>query len=544
MKRGKAGLNIRRGPANLDPRVERNRAGLVAMGLLLTLVAGRAAGQEPPLPLAPGAEPAVDEAGTEDQQDDAITGPAPGVPTLSLGAIVALALERNFSLLDQADSVSAAGFRVGVARAQFLPQLTPTVTRTSDGASYGLDVAQKLPWSGATVEGVAAFTSNEQSGTPVARGAAATLLLRQPLLRGAGPNATYYDLTNSRRAKQTQERSYELGRQRLAIQATSGFYNVIAQRQLLTVSRQSLKRSQSLLKASEARLKVGLASKLDVFRAELQAAQTEDALVRSQAALESALEQLRSLLALPPGDPVEPPAVSLMETITTEPEPLEALVLRALENRIELQEARDQVADSRRSLSLAKQNLLPQLDATLAVTRLGGGPSYSEAWNASDTRAALGFTTSYPLERSADKANRAIAELDLTSRQRALHQRELDTEGEVRSAVRELLRIRKSVDLQKQAVAVAAQQRRLATLRYERGLASNFDVVDAEGSLVLARSALVGLLASYKVAEIELKRATGTLDVATEFSDKPGAPAPGSSELFGTPFGRRLEVGP
>jgi outer membrane protein TolC len=91
-------------------------------------------------------------------------------------------------------------------------------------------------------------------------------------------------------------------------------------------------------------------------------------------------------------------------------------------------------------------------------------------------------------------------------------------EAEVRSAVRELLRIRKSVELQQQAVAVAAQQRRLATLRYERGLASNFDVVDAEGSLVLARSALVGLLASYKVAEVELKRATGTLDVATEFS--------------------------
>jgi outer membrane protein len=488
------------------------------MGLLLSLVAGRAAGQEPPLP--PPSEPtesAAQDAGAEEPAEDEALGPAPGAPTLSLGAVVAQVLERNFGILDQADSVAAAGYRVGAARAQFLPQLTPRFTRTSGGASYGLDVSQKLPWSGGTLEGVAAFTSNDESDNPVARSAAATLLVRQPLLRGAGPNATYYDLTNSRRAQETQKRGYELGRQRLAIQATSAFYNVIAQRQLLTVSRQSLKRSQSLLKASEARLKVGLASKLDVFRAELQAAQTEDSLVRSEAALESALEQLRALLALPPGDPVEPPSVSLMESATAEPEPLEALVLRAMENRIELQEARDQVADAQRSLSLAKQNLLPQLDATLAVTRLGGGPSFGDAWNAADTRTTLGVTTSYPLERSADKANRAIAELDLTARQRALHQRELDVEAEVRSAVRELLRIRKSVDLQKQAVAVAAQQRRLATLRYERGLASNFDVVDAEGSLVLARSALVGLLASYKVAEVELKRATGTLDVAADF---------------------------
>jgi outer membrane protein TolC len=450
------------------------------------------------------------------------------VPTLSLAATVALALERNFQILDQADSVAAAGFRLGTARAQFHPQLTPRFAQTSDGTAFGLDLAQKLPWTGGTLEGAAAFTNNEDSGNPAARSSAATLLVRQPLLRGAGPNATYYDLTNSRRAQETQKRVYELGRQRLAIQATSAFYNVIAQRQLLTVSRQSLKRSQSLLKASEARLKVGLASKLDVFRAELQAAQTEDAQVRSEAALESAKEQLRALLGLPPGDPVEPPAVSLMKTVPADPEPLEALVVRALENRIELREARDQVDDSRRTLSLAKQNLLPQLDATLALTRLGGGPSYQDAWNLADTRTTFGIVTSYPLERSADKANRSLAELDLTARQRALHQRELDVEAEVRSAVRELLRIRKSVLLQKQAVLVAAQQRRLATLRYERGLASNFDVVDAEGSLVLARSALAGLLASYKVAEVELKRATGTLDVATEFSDEPGATAPGA----------------
>jgi outer membrane protein TolC len=74
------------------------------------------------------------------------------------------------------------------------------------------------------------------------------------------------------------------------------------------------------------------------------------------------------------------------------------------------------------------------------------------------------------------------------------------------------------VELQRQGVEVAAQQRRLANLRYQRGLASNFDVVDAESSLVLARSALVGLLASYKVALVELRRATGVLDVAREFT--------------------------
>ena len=121
------------------------------------------------------------------------------------------------------------------------------------------------------------------------------------------------------------------------------------------------------------------------------------------------------------------------------------------------------------------------------------------------------------LERSSDLLNKAQADLSLTGTQRHLRQREMEIESQVRAAVRELDQMRKSVELQKQGVDVARQQLRLATLRYQRGLASNFDVVDAESSLVLARSALVGLLARYQVARVELLRVTGTLDVEREF---------------------------
>jgi outer membrane protein TolC len=127
------------------------------------------------------------------------------------------------------------------------------------------------------------------------------------------------------------------------------------------------------------------------------------------------------------------------------------------------------------------------------------------------------FSASYPIERSADLTNKALSDLALTSSQRSLRQRQLEIETEVRAAVRDLDQIRKSVELQKQGVEVAHQQLRLATLRYQRGLASNFDVVDAESSLVLARSTLVGLLSRYQIARVELLRVTGTLDVDTEF---------------------------
>ena len=472
-----------------------------ALSLLLTV----AGAQEPP--------PSEDEPAAVAEE---VVGPAPGAATVSLADAVDIALKKNFGLLTSADSVQSARINYSAARAQFYPQLIPSYSRAPGSSSFGLEASQRLPWTGGSLSATALMTSVPGADLALTRSTGMQFLLRQPLLRGFGPNAAHYALRNSRRAQQAQERSFELGRQRLAVDVARSFYQIVQQRQLLTVSRQSLKRSESLLKASEARLAVGLVSKLDVFRAELQASQAQDSMVRAQAALDTALEQFRVLLGLSPTEPIEPQAVELGEQLKNDVEPMDALLERARARRLELQEGRDQVDDAQRTVSLARQNMLPQLDLNLGFTQGGLGTTFFNAFG-SDRRVNVYFSASYPVERSSERANRAVAEIDVAARTRSVRQQELQVEGEVRAAVRELDRIRKSVELQRKGVEVAEQQRRLATLRYQRGLASNFDVVDAEGSLVLARSALVGLLTSYQVARIELMRVTGDLDVDTEF---------------------------
>jgi len=471
----------------------------------LSLLLTSAGAQEPP--------PSEDEPAAVAEE---VVGPAPGVPTVSLAQAVGVALQKNYGLLSSADSVQSARINYSTARAQFYPQLIPSYSRASGESSFGLEASQRLPWTGGSLSASALMRSLPGTDLAVTRSTGMQFVLRQPLLRGFGPNAAHYALRNSRRAQQAQERAYELSRQRLAVDVARSFYQIVQQRQLLAVSGQSLKRSESLLKASEARLAVGLVSKLDVFRAELQASQAQDAMVRSQAALETALEQFRVLLGLSPTEPLEPQAVDLREELTGETEPLDALLDRARSRRLELQEGRDQIDDAQRSVSLARQNLLPQLDLNLGFTQGGLGTTFTNALT-SDRRVDVYFSASYPVERSGERATKAVAEIEVAARTRGVRQQELQVEGEVRAALRELERIRKSVDLQKKGVEVAEQQRRLATLRYQRGLASNFDVVDAEGSLVLARSALVNLLTSYQVARIELMRVTGGLDVDTEF---------------------------
>ncbi|MBI3932070.1 MAG: TolC family protein [Acidobacteria bacterium] len=500
--------------------MEARHAVVWAMGVLGLLTVGLASGQEVSVPDLPQDPTLGPEAPGAVELGEEIVGPTPGAPTVSLAQAVALALEGNFALLGGADSVTSARLRESNARAQFHPRLTPRYLRsTEDDQTLGLDASQRLPFTGGSLSFTSNFRSMPDGGGPASRSADLRLTLTQPLLRGFGPTVTHLGLTESRRGRENQERTFELARQALAVEVAERFYDVVRQRQLLSVSRQSHERGQDLKEASEARVQVGLASKLDVLRAEIQASQARDAAVSAEANLETALENFRVLLGLAPTEPVEPEAVELPgpDEVAAGIDPLEILVERALANRLDLRETRDQVADARRNLSVARQNLLPQLDLNVGVTQFGSGPTFSDSLKA-DRRVNVFFSTSYPLERSQDRMAKALAEIDLRARERTLTQRTYAVEAEVRAALRNMDRIRKSIDLQRKSVEFAGQQHRLATLRYQRGLASNFDVVDAEGSLVAARTALIGLLNDYQVTRIRLLRVTGTLDVGREFT--------------------------
>ncbi len=478
-------------------------------------------------PADPPDEPvAVPEATAPAGMAEETEGPAPGAASLTLGQAVDIALEHNFSILNSADQWRDAQLGYSVALSDFFPRFTPRYTRAQDDTSFGLLATQRLPWTGATVLADAGFVSQLGATTPLPRSSNLRVEVSQPLLRGFGPNATFFALRNSRRAREGSERSFELRRQQVAVDVTQAFYDVVQQRALMAVARQSARRSEALERSSEARLQVGLVSKLDVFRAQLQAAQAQEAVVRSEAALGDALERFRFLLGKTPTAAIEPEASVLPDRVEDDLEPIEVLIERAKAHRLDLMETRDLIGDAQRSASLARQNLLPQLDLRLGVTETGLGPGFGDAWRNADRAYTFGIVTTYPIRLAEDKAAKASADIRLASSQRAFRERELDIESEVRRSVRELGEIRKSAELQKKAVEVAQQQHRLATLRFERGLASNFDVVEAEGSLLLARSALVGLLARYQVARVRLLKATGSLDVTQQFAAAPGAVVP------------------
>jgi outer membrane protein TolC len=261
---------------------------------------------------------------------------------------------------------------------------------------------------------------------------------------------------------------------------------------------------------------VGLASKLDVFRAELQLSQAEDAAIFRREALELALDAFKFSLGLAPTDQVA------LEMVEPEYEPfgvdVNALTETALRNRVEVREEQDRIHDAQRALSVSRQNLLPQLDLNLRYEERGIGDSLYDSFTFQDRAFNVFLSTSYPLDRSSENASYAFSQIDVSARRRNLKLVEYNVANEVRAAARNAERIGKSILLQERNIDFAEKQLRLATLRYQRGLASNFDIIDAENNLIQARSNYVSLVSDYHVSRMELKRVTGTLDIEKEFA--------------------------
>lgn len=433
---------------------------------------------------------------------------------LSLDDAWKLGLRSGFAISSARDALRAAQIGEFDAKARFFPKLTPGYFRGPNDRGWTLDATQAVPWLGASLSAERTSRTIEGAQAPAVRTTDTSFTWSQPLLRGIGPNASLFDLRNARRGREAQERSLTLSKQRYMIDIARAYHEVLAQRQLLDISRQSASRSVELRRASEARLEVGLSNRLDVYRAQLAEAQADQAAVQAETALETALERFRFLLGASPRDAATPAPTD----VTEPPAPavtVDALVARALEARLDLAEARDQIDDARRAASLSRQNLLPDLSMNVRFTESRSGGA-TGSLSLTDRRWETFLAGSLPLEKASDISRARLSDIDVKARERAYEQKRLEVEADVRAAFRSLDGLRRSAATQRTAVEVADQQYRLASLRYQRGLASNFDVVDAESSLLAARTALAQLLASAQVARLELERATGALRVEPE----------------------------
>ena len=198
--------------------------------------------------------------------------------------------------------------------------------------------------------------------------------------------------------------------------------------------------------------------------------------------------------------------------------PEDAAVLVALKKRLDLRTSLGRVYDAQRQVVVAADGLRAEL--TLAGTAAYGERRGISSAGQADARLrpekgvyAAGLLLDLPLERTAERNAYRESFIQLERAVRDAQELEDQVKLQVRDALRWLLQARESYVIQTQAVALARGRVQSTSLFLEAGRAQIRDVLEAQEALVSAQNDLTAALVDYRVAELELQRDMGVLEV-------------------------------
>jgi len=367
-----------------------------------------------------------------------------------------------------------------------------------------------------------------------------TLSLSQPLLRDFGLRYATILVRIAETAELQAIRNYEAQVAKKIKTVEELYWDLVQAIQNVRVQKQALAAAEELLRQNEGKFEVGALPRTAVLEAGTKVAQYQALLIRVQNAETVAGDNLRAFLnvrseeteALILIDPSQRPEVGEDEI------ELETSLTLARERRPELQAAQLEVHAKALSLKASENQLLPRLDAVVAIGTHGlagdavdgtgleipGLPSpepsrfkgnYGDSLNLlTDGRYysyMAGVFLEIPLTNAQARADYATAKVDLERARLNFGELQQRVTWEVKTAISNLQSDLKSIEATRIARELAEENVHNQQARYDVGLATTKDLLDFQDQLTRARAAEVDSLTRYNTDLAELRRVEGTL---------------------------------
>lgn len=489
---------------------------------------------EPPAPQPPAASsPAAD------QDQLAAAGPvagaaqpasAPATPAeqplvLDLAGCVAYAFDHARDFKQARESLYLAALDLTLERFRWTPQLAGRVG--FEYANFGqirkfadamrvvteFSASQRLPLGGEVIARIlSTYDRDLNLHTDVAKGSVASLEATVPLLRNAGPIA-YEALLQAERNLVYAIRDFERFRRVFYVDVASQYLQLVSLKQQIRNAELSVESFRQATEREAAFVEAERRIPLDYRRAKQSLLNAQNALLRAREAYEAALDRFKIRIGMPieqPFDILEESGLLAEESDVTE----EQAIRVALEQRLDLLNARDRVDDARRAVANARNNLLPDLNLSGSVTVVTDPDRQNFAtFDADRTTWRGAVDLEIPLNRQAERNAYRAAIIELRRAERAYDLAEENVRADVRDALRRIRRERASVMIARENVEVGVARRDQAEELVRTGRLGNRDLVEAENDLLRARNDLADAIRGYRQAILAFRRDTGTLRV-------------------------------
>jgi TolC family type I secretion outer membrane protein len=395
--------------------------------------------------------------------------------TLSLNESIALALRNNPSIKMAESDKEKAAWYIQQENGGKAPSLT---------LNHADERGKTNPLTGGGVVGDL-FSSN--------------VSLSLPLYTGGKAEG---NIAAARESYKAADATLERTKQQIVYSATSGYYTVLQDRNLLQVARDSVTQLEAHLKNAQAQYSVGTVAKLDVLQSQVNLANAQDSLMQAQNQYDLAISSLNNVIGLPVDTQVQVKDELQYEKYG---QSLAECIQYALANRPDALASEHNLEATRDQVKVAKGGHLPDLSLNAASywnsTSFPGLSnnywqlSLNASWNVFDS----GVTNS-----EIKQADAAVVKAE-----QQLRQTKDTVQLDVRTAYLSMREAEKRIETTKVAVEEANEAYKIAEVRYTAGVGTNLDVMDAEVNLTTAKTNYIKALYDYNTARAQLNEAMG-----------------------------------
>ena len=288
-----------------------------------------------------------------------------------------------------------------------------------------------------------------------------------------------------------------------ALAAKNLFFNVLLTQQQVATQEEQVRYAQENVRITEARLRQGIVSRFDVLTAQTALSTAQQQLIAAQDQEGLAQADLSYLIGTDPDQPLTlqtPPLPPLDQAVN-----LRQTTQTAIGRRPEVQQAVANISEARRLVKLAGSTLLP----TLGIVASGERASIASQL-APQSYASLTAQLGVPLDDGGATRSRVrSARVDVDTQTLTLDQVKLNVSLEVRQATLNIRSAQGQVAAAQVGVAQGQEAVRLAYLRYQGGLGTFLDVLNALAQLAQTRTNLANAQFLYQSGLAQLVRATG-----------------------------------
>ena len=408
--------------------------------------------------------------------------------TLTLEEALASAEKVNVSVLLSRETIAQATEAIGQQRATVLP-------------IFDANIQQRRS------QGVSIATVVVASGRPASRFDAlinGSYALLSPQRLSA--------LKSVRAAAAVAQANYGVVLQNVLSDVAANYFAHLRNLRRLDVFDSNIARARVLLELARGQLTAGVATQIDVTRAEAQLALAEQGRLQQVSVVFQSELFLKRLLDLEIGRELKLadfPLVRAGSGLFSFSEQQSAF-----DKRADLLSAQKALEQLRIDVRTATYERLPSL-------MLSGNFGYASAKYDDEKKQdqwGIGLGVSVPIfDGMRSGANRRIA----LSRQRAqetrLHSLELQISAELRLALQGVNSRNAQIAVAEKSLRLAQEELRLAQQRYQQGVADNREVVEAQNRLAVADDTMVEAIFQYNLSRVELARAKGEVrSVLTE----------------------------